>query len=367
MQKRLHFVFQAAALVVVGASVLSMGPVSCAPLETAPPTQNASSTDMDIVKARLIAAQIPTELGALQALAADATKARDTLGTDGKWPGLNYQDPGGSDWGPSRHLENVLVMTRAYATPGQALHGDAALREKINLGLDTFFAGHYRCANWWYNDIGVPSKMGVILLLLEDSLTPHQKEQGMASLELSATDKPMRGSTGANLSWLARVQLMRGLLLPSPELVGESFDVMWSEIKISPQGTDGIQADYSFHQHGPLIYNGGYATSFISDVTAFRAYARGTRFALPPERERVLIDFLLDGQDWMARGGDFDPGTRGRGITRDGSTDGKPPTWRQMAAALAQTSDYRKAELLEMSHRQETGGKPLVGNRNFWD
>lgn len=356
---------QAVTIAVVAAGTLSIAPVFCAPLQVEIPAQNATQADMETVKARLLAAQIPTEPEALRALADAAAKARDALGADGKWPGLDYQNPGASDWGPSRHVEQVLLLARAYATPKQPLYRDAALRKKIDLGLDTFFAGNYLSANWWFNDIGVPSKIGVVLLLLEDSLSRQQREQGLTILKRSADNKPMRGATGANLSWLARVQLMRGLVLPSPELVADSFDTVWSEIKISPQKNDGIQADNSFHQHGALIYNGGYAGSFVNDVTAFMAYASGTRFAMPLAQQKILVDFVLEGQDWMAWGGDFDPSTRGRNITRQ--SDGKPSNWRQIGARLAGQTEVRRAELLELSRRQETGGKKLIGNRNFWN
>ncbi len=307
-------------------SVFSLCPLMAWSQDAVPPIADVPAqtstaqdvTDMGTVKTRLLTAQLVTEPKALQTLTETASKLRDTMGADGKWADLVYADTGPGEWGPSHHLDNVLVMARAYATPGQPLYHDAALQQKIDVGLDSFFAGKYLNANWWYNDIGVPIKIGPILLLLSDTISPERKEQGLALLKRSADDKPMRGSTGANLSWLARIQLMRGLAQPSPVLVAESFDAMWSEIKISPQSADGIQADYSFHQHGPLIYNGGYGMSFIGDATSFLSYARGTHFALSADKEQILVNLLLDGQDWMARGNNFDPGVRGRDITRQG-------------------------------------------------
>src|SRR5690348_17434716 len=40
--------------------------------------------------------------------------------------------------------------------------------------------------------------------------------------------------------------------------------------------SDGIQADYSFHQHGAQLYSGGYGLGFANDVGRFIALAWGT-------------------------------------------------------------------------------------------
>ena len=40
---------------------------------------------------------------------------------------------------------------------------------------------------------------------------------------------------------------MRGIFIQNATLVGDSFAIAWSSLVISDQGSDGIQADGSFH------------------------------------------------------------------------------------------------------------------------
>lgn len=334
----------------------------------------AEQTDLDadlkVIKSRLLESQRVEGADALKALADNAMALSASLGADGKWADVNYADTSATDWSPSRHVENIVSMARAYATPGQPLYHQEALLQKINLGLDSFFAGNYLSSNWWFNDIGVPLKMGTILLLLDGTLSPQRKDQGLANLKRSADDKSMRKATGANLSWLARIQLMRGLAQPSSAIVADSFDAMWSEIEIAGPGGEGIQADYSFHQHGPLPYNGGYAGSFLNYATDFYSYARGTHFALPEAKERIVVNFLIDGQDWMSLGSRFDPSVQGRNITRmpaPNDTGATGPGWRQIAARWAEGTTWRHDELLAVAHRSDETGQKRVGNRHFWD
>ena len=85
--------------------------------EGAPAAQDAddavSAQGMATVKGRLVAAQLPVGAEAMRTLQETAAQLRDTVGMDGKWPGIKYEDTGLAEWGPSHHLDNVLVMTRA--------------------------------------------------------------------------------------------------------------------------------------------------------------------------------------------------------------------------------------------------------------
>lgn len=99
-----------------------------------------------------------------------------------------------------------------------------------------------------------------------------------------------------------QLDVQRGVLSRNATLVGTAFARMWSSIAISPQHGDGLMADGSFHQHGPLLQSGSYGGALMTDVLAFSTLAAGTSFAIPPAPLAVLAAYLVNGQQYMLRG-----------------------------------------------------------------
>jgi len=60
--------------------------------------------------------------------------------------------------------------------------------------------------------------------------------------------------TGANRVWAATGHVMRGLLWPNQTLVDDALARAWgTATAVTPQHDDGLQADASWHQHGPQV------------------------------------------------------------------------------------------------------------------
>lgn len=85
--------------------------------------------------------------------------------------------------------------------------------------------------------------MGAAFILLEDELSPAEKQSAIEVLEHAKF-----GMTGQNKVWLAGNVLMRALLQNDYPLVKEARDIIASEIMTG--GKEGIKEDWSFHQHG---------------------------------------------------------------------------------------------------------------------
>ena len=98
--------------------------------------------------------------------------------------------------------------------------------------------------------------------------------------------------TGANLVWLARCTIWRGLLVGNATLVATAFSAIWGEVRVEHQPGDNIQADSSFHQHGPQLLAGSYGSSFSSDLLGLVAQASATRFAMGAEKVEVFQKLL---------------------------------------------------------------------------
>ncbi len=242
----------------------------------------------------------------------ESSKYASQLKPDGSWPDIDYQSRQRAEWRAATHLDRTLAMAKA-ARLGQ----DWKLEQQTLHALEFWLDHDYRNPNWWWNEIGVPQLMGEIASLLLPELPENDLSRVIAIMKRS--DWRRVPWTGANLIWGTRIEIVRGCLRNDPQVVAEGHRRMYEEIKIVSPSEEGIQADASFHQHGPQLYNGGYGLVFASDVGKFISFAQGTRFQIPPDRNAIFRFYLQDGERWMAYHGLFDYNAIGREITRPGT------------------------------------------------
>lgn len=181
--------------------------------------------------------------------------------------------------------------------------------------------------------------------------------------------------TGQNLIWEQQILIFLASLTNNSTAMDQSFNNIWSSIQI--ESGDGIQADYSFYQHGPLLQSGTYGGDFFLDTVVLRGWAAGTQFAAQPQVAAIIDNYTLDGEAfWMRWNGQsdidqlvmwWDVSCKGREISRapDGclAVNSAPIT---PALRLAAPTSPRGPELLALADRMEGRGQPLVGSRFFW-
>jgi chondroitin AC lyase len=169
--------------------------------------------------------------------------------------------------------------------------------------------------------------------------------------------------TGQNLVWVPEITALRGILERDPTLVATAYRRIAEEIRVSTG--EGIQPDFSFHQHGPCLYNHGYGAAFAGDCPRIATQVAGTGLAFPPEKITILSGLLLDGSQWMTRGTASDFGAEGREITRHGQNAGYLAT---AARYMLQLPTGREDEFRALASRAsgQPAAPPLVGNRHFW-
>jgi len=323
---------------------------------SAAPAAQTPRDDVALLKRRLYDAELQRGRGDDRSAAQYAASLR----ADGSWADIDYADRAPANWKTSSHLNRLVVMARAYRGSGQ-LGGSGELRKSILLGLDRWIKNDPQNPNWWHNQIGVPQSMGSLLILMDRELAPAQLDAGIAIMKRSNWAR----WTGQNLVWGVTIQVVRGCVQNDPDVVAQAFDRMYREIRIANTGQEGIQADFSFHQHGPLLYCGGYGLGFTVDCARFISPANGTRFAAPPDKLKLLESYALDGQQWMVWKDLLDYEVTGRELTRPGKRGAAlAPAARQLAAL----GGARAAELENFAAfvAGEPAGKPVIGNRHFY-
>ena len=284
-----------------------------------------------------------------------------SLRPDGSWPEIDYEHKGRASWAPAAHLSRARTMAAVYRRPGHALSGDGELREAILRALGLWLKRDFQNPNWWWNQIGVPMALGPAMLLMGD-----EAPKTAVAIKILNRAKLGRG-TGQNLVWLTEMALVRATLEDRPEVVAKAFERIAKEARVTT--AEGIQPDFSFHQHGAQLYSGGYGLGFSVDCPRLAALARGTSFAFPPDTIDTLSSYLLDGQQWMVRGRTFDHAAVGREFTRH-SRGGRALALRTACRDMIEFAPRRKAELEALAARLHSGkptpGNHLRGHRHFW-
>ena len=81
-------------------------------------------------------------------------------------------------------------------------------------------------------------------------------------------------------------------LADNPDLVAAAFRRIADEIRVSAE--EGIQADFSFHQHGPCLYNHGYGSGFSTDGSAIALTPTGMLTIFPHVYRKLGYDTFRD-------------------------------------------------------------------------
>ena len=333
------------------------------------------------MRERYVLSVLPTDRVQMDHLEAASHKYAESLAPDGNWPDVAYQSKGQTHWDAVEHLNRTLVMAKEARLLRNRGHADAALDAKVIRALHAWTAADWQNPNWWWNEIGVPELCGEIAALMQPVLAPEEIAKVAGMMQRWKQEHDEGPWEGANLTWLMAIEIVRGCLLNDSAAVAAGYETLYKEIRLAgPDDEGGIQPDFSFHQHGRQLMNGGYGMLFAADVGRFIAYAWGTRFQISAEGMALFSAYLLDGEQWMMQGDLIDYSTVGRIIARPGTmnesrdwTEGPiaPPgpayTLPNVVALLAAMPTSRQRELQEFAARMQgkSDAPALTGNKYF--
>jgi chondroitin AC lyase len=172
------------------------------------------------------------------------------------------------------------------------------------------------------------------------------------------------GMTGQNKVWLAGIALMMGVLTDDRDLVAKARGQIFEELRITT--AEGVQPDYSFHQHGPQQQWGNYGASFGGDMIKWASIFRGTGYAPDADQIAILGRYLSEGSAWTLWRGRMDISGCGRQIFR-GCQSGKGNGILGQLELMTKVDPDRAGTYRDIlaSHRPG-GNNTLIGHRHFW-
>ncbi len=284
---------------------------------------------------------------------------------DGHWPDIEYE--GGQPGWNNAHLGRLAQMASAYASPASPDYHSAKMLEGVEHGLPYWYTKRHPVLNHVVGEhhrsaAAAYAHPGAARRCFAGRLSPSG---------LDLLHRVQRKSIPAmppvqNLVWFAQQQLIRGILARSSEDIAAGSEAIQREIRINTG--EGIQRDFSFHQHGPQLYNGGYGHDFMVDTCKYAVLLAGTRYAFTPEKLSLLADHLLEGSGHMIRGKLLDYSAYGRTLVRRDASEGAVE-FEAACDGLAALLPERAAELGALKEHIRGSGAPasFVGNRYFWN
>lgn len=327
-------------------------------LTPSPASGASASSEIELLRQKVI-----TELMAPPVNEVHVRELIATLNPDGTWPGIDYMDVSNTGFQHTRHLGNLVEMSRAYKKKGTRLKADKKLKAAIDQSLNYWIVNDFICENWWHNQIGTPTALVSVLLIMDTDLTKQQIEKILPMVgraHLTASGARPSGDRIKIAGILAKTLLFNR---NEPQF-NEVIRVIEGEIKFNT-GQRGMQHDFSFHHredrvNNTLSYGLGYADAFAE----WAAFVAGTKYQFSEKPLQQLTDYYLDGIcKQMVYGKYDDPGTKNRDITR-------PERHRAMGTAtperLLTAGSYRKKELKEIIRIRRGETSPTLSHSTFY-
>lgn len=305
-------------LSVITASVLAItgcnGIIKEVESQHASEVQSQAANEFELVRQNMLSGFVErqTDIAAKQQKSVSelAQEYADSMAANGSWDDIEYADEDPTGWQAGDHLRRLRMIGAAFVQSNNADLADAAIR-----GLTYWHQQDFK-TGWWWADIGQPQFLGEVALMLGDLLPMEQRFQ--TAMIMSDTPGVRKSdnaeTTGGNRSDINLVVIYRGLLINSKSLVGAAVKDMENTVKLT--NGEGIQADYSFHQHGAQLYSAGYGEVWFGATLRVAYMVRDTEWRFSQEKADILTNFFLDGWRWMKRGSRLDYNTWGRGISR---------------------------------------------------
>lgn len=263
-----------------------------------------------------------------------------SISENSTWSDINYADRSIGNWLPIEHLIRIKRISASIFTLQNQKTQQEALRI-IDSGLQKWIEINPSSDNWWHNTIGQQLQICAILIMTQGNISEKTLNSSLAKLTVP-NQIPEDRKTAQNLIWYVTQQLYRGVLTNSAEDIKTASKII--QKTLIKTNLEGLQDDFSFHQHGSQLYTGGYGLEFLKNHATFAAILHDTEWAYDKRSMENLLDYCFEGIAPIMRMDWIDYGARGREITRK-KTNHIYPSIETSFNSLASICPERKEKL----------------------
>lgn len=238
------------------------------------------------------------------------------------WPDLPYGSASSAVTGSYNRLR---TMAHAYAQPETGLTDDPDLLADVVTGLDHLYAEIYNesttsFGNWWDWQIGSPQALLESCAIVDDVLTPEQRDGYLRAVDHFIDEDAIGNSTGANRVDLCKSLAHRGIIGRYAPKLERARDALSPVFPYVTSG-DGFYADGSFVQHTWVPYTGTYGSVLLGGLAGLLALLADSTWQVTDPNLQNIFDTIENAYaPWIFNGLVMD-GVSGRGISREGNSD----------------------------------------------
>ncbi|MEM9337960.1 MAG: polysaccharide lyase family 8 super-sandwich domain-containing protein [Bacteroidota bacterium] len=290
----------------------------------------------------------------------DANEIRRLLNAQtnaGTWPDVDYTSTRPSNWPTRIHLDRCVDLATAYVKPGAGYYRSEEVKMAIFDALNHWLEKDYQNPNWFNRRISIPRNISITLILLDGEVSSGFLASCRTILNRSfiGTDK-----TGQNLAWLSEVAFMKGLLYNNVSQMQRGSEEMWNLLQVTTE--EGLQPDWSFHQHGPQQQFGNYGLSFVEGMAKFASFTRGTSYGAVGNKLMTLRNYVLKGLSWVLWKGVFDINSCGRQLYENNPRQ----KGERLTVVLKAMIDIDPQKAADYRKRIQANASAPIGFRHYW-
>lgn len=293
-----------------------------------------AADEYDVIRKRWVESQVGNESLDYDNL---TVKNRIQTLTDealGYWKDLNVSDDREYLWSdkkPSMSDSAILndnytrlrVMAQAFRNKGSSLYHNMVLKDDILGALEWLTENHYTndgsmYGNWWNWEIGIPTRLTDILILMYEYIPSEQIEENVSSMDHyvgDITSEEFR-HVGANRSDIMLAQIKTGVLEKSNQRLLNARDGLTPLFAYTMSG-DGFYEDGSFIQHNTIAYTGSYGEVLIQGLGNILFLVNGTAWEPVDPSIGNVYRWIEEAYAPVLYKGQVLDMTRGRAIVRE--------------------------------------------------
>ncbi|MFB9051522.1 polysaccharide lyase family 8 super-sandwich domain-containing protein [Formosa undariae] len=281
----------------------------------------------------------------------------NSMSTDYSFTDIDYNLHRRSNWTPKQHLTRLTTLAVAFENVNSKYYKSDKMAASIVGALNFWSYNNFYSDNWWHSEIGIPQNIGPTLIICE-SIIPDST----MTKSLKIMDKSKIYMTGQNKTWLSGNVFMRELLRANDTLIRTAANTIKSVLVPSAPYEEGIQPDYSFHQHGPQPQFGNYGLHFAEDIIKWMFIFNDTDIAFSTQQVDLMRNLMFEGQQKVVYKGNYEILATGRQIFPE-LVDGKRYRGPKSKGDLYQSLE-RKFNIFDTHNNPKHAPKEYVHFRN---
>lgn len=290
---------------------------------------------------------------------------------DGSWSDMKYGKVAFNGSLNNNHVHRLWHLALACTKTDHEKYNNEAYKKAIKKGLQFWYDSKTVDANWWFNKIYFPQRLGEILIFMRafNGFIPQESKPGIDEPEILSLFTPTAikditlHSTGANAIDIALHYVYRGLLTENGKLLEETKNKLESVL------ADNIKTDLVYQDHGPQIMIASYGPVFCEGLIRLASYLANSPAAFDTKSENFskILNFIRQTQTSSIRGRSWDFSVLGRGVSRVNAMHANMDYLQLLADYIDTENATEYLDVLErLKGKKPANYKVREFNKHYW-